>query len=220
MMLRSMRYLGSERMVLANGLGDALTKDSRSPARFVDLFCGAGIVSEFVATSSELPVLSSDLQNSKTTLAASIVKQTGSTRPDQRSKHGCVVSAAIGTNDLVGRKPRSWIAPTFSSPFWWRRVQSSAVRRGRRFSVRRRSTPVAPTSPRRWPASGDHRIGRCTQLVSRLTRWRARFLHATSYPPRNDMTELNKAIKPKYRNPTVRRLKEPEPIVVRPPPYG
>ena len=59
----------SKRVMLANGLGDVLTKESRSAARFVDLFCGAGVVWWFVATSRELPVLSCDLQSFATTMA-------------------------------------------------------------------------------------------------------------------------------------------------------
>ena len=76
MTLRSMKYMGSKRVMLANGLGDVLTNESRSAARFVDLFCGAGVVSWFVATSRELPVLSCDLQSFATTMAASVVKRT------------------------------------------------------------------------------------------------------------------------------------------------
>ena len=76
MTLRSMKYMGSKRVMLANGLGDVLTEESKSASRFVDLFCGAGVVSWFVATSRELPVLSCDLQSFATTMAASVVKRT------------------------------------------------------------------------------------------------------------------------------------------------
>lgn len=76
MMLRSMKYMGSKRVMLANGLGDVLIRESESASRFVDLFCGAGVVSWFVATSRNLPVLSCDLQRFATTMAASVVKRT------------------------------------------------------------------------------------------------------------------------------------------------
>ena len=68
--------MGSKRVMLANGLGDVLTEESRSATRFVDLFCGAGVVSWFVATNRKLPVLSCDLQSFATTMAASVVKRT------------------------------------------------------------------------------------------------------------------------------------------------
>ena len=84
MTLRSMKYMGSKRVMLANGLGEVLTKELRSAARFVDLFCGAGVVSWFVATSRELPVLSCDLQSFATTMAGSVVKRTDNRGLDQK----------------------------------------------------------------------------------------------------------------------------------------
>jgi len=76
--------MGSKRVLLANGLGDVLAKESKSAARFVDLFCGTGVVSWFVATSRELPVLSCDLQSFATTMAASVVKRTDNSGLDQQ----------------------------------------------------------------------------------------------------------------------------------------
>ena len=78
--------MGSKRMMLANGLGDVLTKESKLANRFVDLFCGAGVVSWFVATSRELPVLSCDLQSFATTMAAAVVKRTDNEGLDQEIK--------------------------------------------------------------------------------------------------------------------------------------
>lgn len=86
MTIRCMKYMGSKRMMLANGLGDVLTKESKSATRFVDLFCGTGVVSWFVATSRKLPVLSCDLQSFATTMAASVVKRTDNTGLDQEIK--------------------------------------------------------------------------------------------------------------------------------------
>ena len=86
MTLRSMKYMGSKRVMLANGLGDVLTEETKSATRFVDLFCGAGVVSWFVATSRELPVLSCDLQSFATTMAASVVKRTDNKGLDQEIK--------------------------------------------------------------------------------------------------------------------------------------
>lgn len=76
--------MGSKRVMLANGLGDVLAKESKSAARFVDLFCGTGVVSWFVATRRELPVLSCDLQSFATTMAASVVKRTDNSGLDQK----------------------------------------------------------------------------------------------------------------------------------------
>lgn len=76
--------MGSKRVMLANGLGEVLTEEAKSAARFVDLFCGAGVVSWFVATSREIPVLSCDLQSFATTMAASVVKRTDNSGLDQK----------------------------------------------------------------------------------------------------------------------------------------
>ena len=86
MMLPSMKYMGSKRAMLGNGLGDVLTEESMSAGRFVDLFCGAGVVSWFVATRRELPVLSCDLQSFATAMAASVVKRTDNKGLDQKIK--------------------------------------------------------------------------------------------------------------------------------------
>lgn len=75
--------MGSKRVMLANGLGDVLAEESKSAARFVDLFCGTGVVSWFMATRRELPVLSCDLQSFATTMAASVVKRTDNSGLDQ-----------------------------------------------------------------------------------------------------------------------------------------
>ena len=45
MTLRNMKYMGFKLVMLANGLGEVLTKELRSAARFVGLFCGPGFVS-------------------------------------------------------------------------------------------------------------------------------------------------------------------------------
>ena len=86
MMLRSMKYMGSKRVMLANGLGDVLTKESKPTGRFVDLFCGAGVVSWFVAMNREIPVLSCDLQDFATVMAAAVVKRTNNRGLDKEIK--------------------------------------------------------------------------------------------------------------------------------------
>ena len=75
--------------MLENGLGDLLRDELRDADRLVDLFCGAGSVSWYVATRVGKRVLACDLQQYATTLAAAVIKRT--------SPHAVV--------DLV----RSWI---------------------------------------------------------------------------------------------------------------
>lgn len=70
-----MKYMGSKRVMLDNGLGDALTAQATGVSRFVDLFCGSGAVSWFAASKFAKPVLAVDLQKFATTLAASVIER-------------------------------------------------------------------------------------------------------------------------------------------------
>ena len=71
-----MKYMGSKRSMLKNGLGDILIAEARSASRVIDLFCGAGYVSWFAATHIRKPVISCDLQKYAAILAGSVVKRT------------------------------------------------------------------------------------------------------------------------------------------------
>ena len=66
-----MKYMGSKRKMLQNGLGVLLRQEMRTARRFVDLFSGSGVVSRFVAERFRKPVVAVDLQAFATTLAAS-----------------------------------------------------------------------------------------------------------------------------------------------------
>ena len=66
-----MKYMGSKRKMLQNGLGALLRQEMRTARRFVDLFSGSGVVSRFVAERFRKPVVAVDLQAFATTLAAS-----------------------------------------------------------------------------------------------------------------------------------------------------
>ena len=71
-----MKYMGSKRMMLRNGLGEILATEAESATRFVDLFCGSGAVSWYSATELGKPVLACDLQSFATTLAGAVIKRT------------------------------------------------------------------------------------------------------------------------------------------------
>src|SRR5262245_59297263 len=70
-----MKYMGSKRAMLRNGLGEALYREARGRRRIVDLFCGSGAVAWFVAENIALPVLAVDLQEYAVTLARSVVQR-------------------------------------------------------------------------------------------------------------------------------------------------
>jgi adenine-specific DNA-methyltransferase len=71
-----MKYMGSKRWMLANGLGELLERVVPQSGRFVDLMCGSGAVSSFVATRHKVAVLAADLQHFSVCLAAATIERT------------------------------------------------------------------------------------------------------------------------------------------------
>lgn len=72
-----MKYMGSKRFMLRNGLGDKIRELGReaSYTRFVDLFTGSGAVAHFAAEQLQKPVLATDLQHYATVLAGAITQR-------------------------------------------------------------------------------------------------------------------------------------------------
>jgi adenine-specific DNA-methyltransferase len=70
-----MKYMGSKRSMLLNGLGDLLAEHAPSTDRFVDLFAGSGAVAIHVATKYEIPVVASDLQRYSAVLTGAVVER-------------------------------------------------------------------------------------------------------------------------------------------------
>jgi adenine-specific DNA-methyltransferase len=73
---RSMKYMGSKRWMLGNGLGLLLDSEAPKAGRFFDLFSGSSAVAAFVATRHRLRVQASDLQAFSRVLSASILERT------------------------------------------------------------------------------------------------------------------------------------------------
>ena len=71
-----MKYMGSKRLMLQNGLDKIIEKRMCGTDRFVDLFCGSSIVSWYVSRKHPVPVLANDLQEFCRVLAASVVCRT------------------------------------------------------------------------------------------------------------------------------------------------
>lgn len=68
-----MKYMGSKRWMLQNGLGMLLRAECADANRFVDLFAGSGAVACFVAEKTSLLVLASDLQAFSVVLSEAII---------------------------------------------------------------------------------------------------------------------------------------------------
>ncbi len=71
-----MKYMGSKRSMLKNGLGKLLLRETKRFDRFVDLFTGAAFVAWFVAENLDKPVLAVDLQKYATSLAQAVIGRT------------------------------------------------------------------------------------------------------------------------------------------------
>src|SRR5213595_1015927 len=71
-----MKYMGSKRTMLQNGLGDLIRCQAQHHERIVDLFCGASSVAWFSAQECDKPVLAVDLQCYATTLADAVIRRT------------------------------------------------------------------------------------------------------------------------------------------------
>ncbi len=68
-----MKYMGSKRAMLQNGLGELLNHEVVDARRFVDLFAGSGAVAIHVARKFPIPVLAFDLQSYSVVLTAAVV---------------------------------------------------------------------------------------------------------------------------------------------------
>jgi len=75
------KYMGSKRHMLANGLGDLIAREARRADRFVDLFCGSGCVSWFAAENTNCRVVAVDLQEYAAVLAGAVIRRGAPLQP-------------------------------------------------------------------------------------------------------------------------------------------
>ncbi len=67
-----MKYMGSKRAMLQNGLGRILREHAQGRSRLVDLFCGGASVSWYAARELSMPVVANDLQRFSAVLAGAV----------------------------------------------------------------------------------------------------------------------------------------------------
>ena len=68
-----MKYMGSKRAMLQNGLGELIREEAAQAQRFVDLFSGSAAVAIHVASRFDVPVLAFDLQAYSAALAKAVL---------------------------------------------------------------------------------------------------------------------------------------------------
>ena len=71
-----MKYMGSKRSLLRNGLGRLILDESVKCTRVVDLFSGSGAVAWFAAEQTDRPVVAVDLQSYAVVLARAVICRT------------------------------------------------------------------------------------------------------------------------------------------------
>src|SRR5687768_204802 len=124
-----MKYMGSKRAMLRNGLGELLDQELVGAKRFVDLFAGSAAVSAHVASKFVIPVIASDLQTYSVVLASAVIRQRGRLSADQlwkswyeraiaeAKKPGGVPSLPRrGLTIAVVEKHREWSSKQFHLP--------------------------------------------------------------------------------------------------------
>ena len=70
-----MKYMGSKRAMLSNGLGTILRAETAKSKRFADLFVGSGAVAWYMAQNTECRVLAADLQLFAVSLAEAVISR-------------------------------------------------------------------------------------------------------------------------------------------------
>jgi adenine-specific DNA methylase len=73
-----MKYMGSKRLMLRNGLADLLASEVSTSERFIDLFTGSAVVAWYVAERLQVTVLAFDLQMYSVVLANAVISRKSS----------------------------------------------------------------------------------------------------------------------------------------------
>jgi len=124
-----MKYMGSKRSMLQNGLGEVLKREIIDAARFVDLFTGSASVAGHVAKNFEVPVLASDLQGYSVALANALIVRRK--RLSSKRIWGAWIRRAQMRVDCIARVPAST-----------RKLTASVVDRHRRWSAVQAGWPL------------------------------------------------------------------------------
>jgi adenine-specific DNA-methyltransferase len=116
-----MKYMGSKRVMLANGLGHLIDREITKAKRFVDLFAGSSAVTRHAACRHDVSVLAFDLQHFSKVLAGAVVDRDRPLDADtiwltwnKRAQARFSKFSNIPTNDAINSKSvatfRSWSA--------------------------------------------------------------------------------------------------------------
>src|SRR4029077_6397731 len=122
-----MKYMGSKRAMLQNGLGEVLKRQTKSRHRFVDLFSGSGAVAIHVARKTKIPVVAWDIQRYSAILANAVIA---------RQNHFSWKRSWDAWNRRARKYCRSYRAPDVT------KVTRANVEELRAWCSRRRTSPI------------------------------------------------------------------------------
>jgi len=117
-----MKYMGSKRAMLKNGLGEALDGAIAGSNRVLDLFTGSAAVAWHVAQKHSVTVIASDLQLYSSILAAAVI-----TRTAPIEKPDWIESWCSRAHSCLKGKRRFKYATTLQSELYEKSIESAAL---------------------------------------------------------------------------------------------
>jgi 16S rRNA G966 N2-methylase RsmD len=102
------KYMGSKRSLLANGLGDLIRDRARAKSRVVDLFAGTALISWFAAEVIGSKVLAVDLQEFSKILAEAVVSRTRPLEAGVLSRYWLLHAERCRNRSLAWKEARFW----------------------------------------------------------------------------------------------------------------
>lgn len=115
-----MKYMGSKRFMLSNGLGKLIREQLPNANRVADPFCGAGSVVYFVAQNSDRQIIAGDLQKYAVVLANAVIRRSQKADTEALEKkwlkivekkfqRSALFSKAIELDRRYSKKVASWV---------------------------------------------------------------------------------------------------------------
>jgi len=118
-----MKYMGSKRAMLENGLGNLLRSESKSASRIVDLFCGGASVAWFAATKLDRKVVAVDLQRYAAVLARAVVCRTSIILMDEVERQWFVPAESARAKMWGWSEASDLDSSGFNTGVWRKRAQ-------------------------------------------------------------------------------------------------
>lgn len=117
----TLKFMGSKRTMLKNGLGKLISEVAPKHERIVDLFCGSASVSWYAATQCDHPVVSVDLQAFASTLAGSVIRRTKELSADALIEGWVADAVSVAKSSTLWREAKRIDSAGWNTATWSRR---------------------------------------------------------------------------------------------------